>query len=399
MKIVKLSSFSTGDPKKISNTNPSNDVKGSKRKNTFNHADVITVDFTRIVDLNHIDAHIRDVFNNKKDAFVKKQQALSSISNLVPASTREEVLNERYLESLMIEVKKLETELDAFTPYFELAPQFLDLYKELLPENCTRMVGENDIVIESSNEKSFVTIVMQFVELAMRYTAKIKVVNKSATIDRCSCGGSTVIVDGTIFCSSCSSKVKTKEYGSSGSSSGSEYHRLETFEDGLDHIQGRSKKPIPTQVYEAISRYCDSYRVSEESLTKEEIISILKKDKLSEYYKSINLIRSTIQGRKLPSYEHIRSLLLERHRMIESEYIQIREEQGRNNFLNVYFVIRACIQMEGQPLNPDDFIVLTTVEALKDHNRIMHIICNKIKEKQLVDKTIKGNWDFISITN
>jgi hypothetical protein len=79
--------------------------------------------------------------------------------------------------------------------------------------------------------------------------------------------------------------------------------------------------------------------------------------------------------------------------------MEIRTEQGRNNFLNVYFVIRACIQMEGQPLDPDDFIVLTTVEALKDHNRIMHIICDRIKERQKGDKSIKGSWDFVSITN
>jgi hypothetical protein len=240
---------------------------------------------------------------------------------------------------------------------------------------------------------------MGFIELAMRYSAKIKVLNKSSSIDKCSCGGSTLIVDGTAFCSNCSSKVKTKEYGSSGSTTGSEYHRLETFEDALDHVQGKSRKPIPPHVYEAIGDYCKKFGVNEESLTKEEIISILKKERLSEFYKSINLIRHTIQGRKLPCYEHIRGVLVERHRLIEMEYMQIREEQGRSNFLNVYFVIRACIQMEGQPLEPDDFIVLTTVEALKDHNRIMHIICGRIRAKQKVDKLIRGNWDFVSITN
>jgi hypothetical protein len=399
MKIVKLSSFSTKDPKNSEEQNLSAPVEKSKRKNILNAGDVITVDLGTIVDLKRIDAHIRDIFNVKKHTFDQKQEALSSGVDLVPLDSREEVLNIRYLQSLMTEVEKLEEELSSFENYFNLAPQFLEMYSELLPENCNRVVGENDIVVKPDFEKSFITIVMQFVELAMRYTPKIKIINKSTTIDRCSCGGNTVIVDGTVFCISCSSKVKTKEYGASGASTGSEYHRLETFEDGLDYIQGRSKKPVPTQVYEAISHYCEMYSVNEEQLTKDEIISILKKSKLSEFYKSINLIRFTIQGRKLPSYEHIRATLLERHRLIEGEYIQIREEQGRNNFLNVYFVIRACIQMEGQPLNPDDFIVLTTVDALKDHNRIMHIICGRIKERQKDDKTIKGRWDFVSILN
>jgi len=399
MKIVKLSSFSTADSKKIENQALTSPPQRGKKKHTLNAADVITVDFTRIVDLKRIDAHIRELFEAKQKIFNKKQEVLSSTMDVTPNSVREDVLNERYLESLLVELDKLERELSAFKTYFDLAPHFIELYTQLLPENCSRVVGENDIVIEPGNEQSFVTIVMQFVELAMRYSAKIKVVNKSTSIDRCSCGGSTIIVDGTVFCSSCSSKVKTKEYGASGSTYGSEYHRLETFEDAFDHIQGRSKKPIPTQVYEAISKHCEVYRVNEESLTKEEIISILKKERLSEFYKSINLIRFTIQGRRLPSYEHIRAACLERHRLIEGEYIQIREEQGRNNFLNVYFVTRACIQMEGQPLDPEDFIVLTTVEALKDHNRIMHIICDKIKERQKTDKTIRGGWDFVSIMN
>lgn len=398
MKVVKLESFSTSNHKKsVHHNRLENDT--SKKKEVFNPTDVITVDFTRIVDLERIDAHIRSIFDVKKKLIDKKQEALSQTVTVVSTSVREEVLNERYLASLISEINKLEKEIESFNIYFNIAPQLISIYRELLPQNCTRVVGENDIVIEPANEKSFLTIVSQFVELAMRYTAKIKIINKSATIDRCSCGGSTVIVDGNIFCYSCSSKVKTSEYSASGTSFGSDYYRLETFEDALDHIQGRSKKPIPTQVYEAIGQYCKLYNVNEDSLAKEEIISILKKEKLSEFYKSINLIRHTMQGRRLPSYEHIRSLLLERHRLIESEYIQIRKDQNRSNFLNVYFVIRACIQMEAQPLDPDDFIVLTTVEALKDHNRIMHIICDRIKEKQKDDKTIKGNWHFTSITN
>jgi hypothetical protein len=398
MKIVKLSSLSSGEPKKSGHAHSQEAPKVVKTKKLDNN-DVFTVDFTTIVDLKRIDRHIKEIFDAKKKAFEYKQEALTRSSEVNPTDIKERVLFESYLNSLLNEIQNLEKELSSFDEYFELAPQFLASYTELLPENRSRAVGENDIVVDPTNHKSFLTIAMGFIELAMRYSAKIKVLNKSSSIDKCSCGGSTLIVDGTAFCSNCSSKVKTKEYGSSGSTTGSEYHRLETFEDALDHVQGKSRKPIPPHVYEAIGDYCKKFGVNEESLTKEEIISILKKERLSEFYKSINLIRHTIQGRKLPCYEHIRGVLVERHRLIEMEYMQIREEQGRSNFLNVYFVIRACIQMEGQPLEPDDFIVLTTVEALKDHNRIMHIICGRIRAKQKVDKLIRGNWDFVSITN
>lgn len=398
MKVVKLSSFAKSGSKPIP-TGVVPDNKSKPKKKGLNNTDVITVDFTTIVDLNRIDAHVRNIFEIKKKTLESKQQTLMSSGETLENQDSEDVLYTRYLASLFDEIEKLESEILAFDEYFNIAPQFLELYESLLPSNRTKTVGENDIVVDFAHEKPFLSIVTQFIELAMRYTAKIKVVNKTFTVEKCTCGGSTMMVDGTIFCVSCGIKVKSQDQHNGYQSSGSEYHRLETFEDGLDHICGHSRKPIPPHVYESITKHCELFGVSEENLTKQEIIGILRKAKLSEFYKSINLIRHTIQDRKLPCYDHIRSVLLERHRLIENEYMEIRTQQGRNNFLNVYFVIRACIQMEGQPLDPDDFIVLTTVEALKDHNRIMHIICDRIKERQKGDKSIKGSWDFVSIMN
>lgn len=401
MRTVSLSSFGHGAPKGPSQREIMKTMETPKtnKVQSLDFHDVISVDLTSTVDLGRIDHHIQAIFKSKMAELEEMKIQLDRAAKATAGSETEEIINTNTLLAILKTIENLEEELCSFEEYFETSPEFLKLYEELAPKKTTRVVGESEIVVDPEKAPGFAMIVSTFLDLAMKFTTKIKIINRSSTVDKCECGGTPIVVDGTPYCSSCNKHVKIKDSSYSGNASGSQYIRMDTFEDAMDEIQGRRKKPIDPSVYEAIKKYSIKYGVSEKDLTKSEILDILKKAKLSEYYKAINLIRHTIQDRPLPCFEDIRTKLRERHRILESQYVSIQHQIGRSNFLNVYFVLRAALQMEGFPVDPEDFISLATEDALKEHNNIMHLLCDNIRKQQKSDSSIQGKWDFVSIMN
>lgn len=398
MRTVSLSSLAKG---RIVETKVEEDqtLKVPKKKNVIDQNEVIAVDLDGIVDLERIHSHVESIFGSKMKEMRQKKDLLKKLSQLKTETAQEAQINASSFDAISKDFIALRDEVISFENYFKLATYYLEIYKKFIPENNTRSVGENNITIDPENADTFSAIVTEFLQLAMKFTTSVKIVNKSVSIDKCDCGGSPVVLDGVPYCSSCNQRIKTKDASTSSTSSGSQYYRSDTMNEAMDEVQGRRKEPIPPIVYDAISAFCTTLDFSEENLSREEIIDILRKAKLNDYYKSVNLIRHVIQGRRLICFEHLRSKLIERHRLTETEFIAIRDEEGRSNFLNVYFTLRAFLQMEDFPIDPEDFPTLVTTDALKEQNRIMHILCARIREKQRNDDSIRGNWNFVSILN
>jgi rubredoxin len=214
------------------------------------------------------------------------------------------------------------------------------------------------------------------------------------SIENCQCGGTPYVIDDTAICPDCRKETKLRESSLDSSKGRSDYYRSETFEEYFDEAQGRRKKPIPPEVYQTISSHCSKHNIQEATLTKNDVLRILKQYKLSDYYKSINLICHVLLGTPLPEIQEYRQRCLERHRLIEEEYMEMRQSENRSNFLYAWYVLRACLHMEGYNAKSEDFITLTTREAAIEHNKFMIKICERIRKKQQTDSSIKGNWNF-----
>uniref|UniRef100_A0A6C0CGQ9 Uncharacterized protein n=1 Tax=viral metagenome TaxID=1070528 RepID=A0A6C0CGQ9_9ZZZZ len=358
--------------------------------------DVISIDLDGIPDLERVDKHVRAIFESLIEQIESKREATMKLVSHQHETIEETILARLQRKQLQTEETILVEKIDQFKEYFDYGTLLLENFRKLVPPVTDRVVGSPEQSIPQDNYREFQTVVSEFLRLAMCLTEKICITSQHVNMGKCKCG-MTVMV-GISKCSGCGHEFGAKEAINFTVGGGkSDYYRSDTFEDYFDECQGRRKKPIPPEVYQIITNHCERHGISETDLTKGDILRILKKNKLNDYYKSINLISNVLIGTSLPEIQSYRQNCIKRHELIEKEYMDLRVAEGRNNFLYAWFVLQACLTMEGFDAKPEYFISLTTPDAAREHNRFMKKICDRIREKQKDDPSIKGNWDFDGI--
>lgn len=393
-KVYSLADFSTSKPKQKEETSaPRKQETGSKQKAS---PGCINIDLDGIPDFGQVDKHIQKLYDDCYDALSEAEGELRDLLKQTPEGVEELVLAEMQRDYLMTEISKLREKLGSFDEYFEYAEYLLEKYQSIAPVASKRVVGSADMSIPQENYADFQIIISEFLNLAMRFTEDIKIVTQHVNARNCKCGASVDI--NVNSCPECGKDFHSKEaINFVGETHKEDYYRSETFEDYFDECQGRRKKPIPPEIYQKITEHCKRQHVKESELTKADILRILKKYKLSDYYKSINLISNVLIGTPLPEIEEYRQRCIRRHALIEKEYMELRETEKRNNFLYAWFVLQVCLILEGYDAKEEYFVSLTTADAAKNHNRFMIKICDRIREKQKTDPTIVGNWLFTGI--
>lgn len=393
-KIYGLSSF--GTVKKTDDFVKSAPASKAKNSPIVKQTDSIQVDLDGVPDLERIDAHIRSLFDSLNAQIESTRETMYTLALKETQTVEETILTRMQCEQLEREASDLSNKLADFAEYFKYGKVLLETYRKLAPPVSDRVVGSAEQSIDQQNYSELQTVVTEFVRLAMRFTEHIVITSQRVNVGKCKCGHT--IMMGVAKCSACGHEFGAKEAINFSVGGGkSEYYRSETFEDYFDECQGRRKKAIPPDVYQTITEHCERQGIEERSLSKADILRILKKNKLNDYYKSINLIAHVLIGSPLPDIQEYRQRCLKRHELIEKEYMELRESEGRNNFLYAWFVLQACLTMEGYDAKSDYFIPLTTPDAARDHNRFMKKICDRIREKQKTDPTIQGNWNFDGI--
>jgi hypothetical protein len=116
--------------------------------------------------------------------------------------------------------------------------------------------------------------------------------------------------------------------------------------------------------------------------------------KMNNYYKSINLIHHLLTKQPLPDIRKYRKALVERHPKIKQFHNELKVHEQRTNFLNVGYVLRASLIMEGHIGNAEDFVSLSTRDALVSSDRLMIKICQRIKATMTEDELKYQSWDF-----
>jgi len=357
--------------------------------------DIFVVDLSSHVDLNRLDRHVRSLYENLLKRLDEITDQHLNLLGTDLETEEEMVLAENHRISLEAEISQLEFQLGNYERYFEDSKPLLDVFDALVPQKTCRVVGGDETFVSNENHDEFRYVITEFVKIAMRFSKQIKVVTRNISIEDCHCGSTPFISDNKVICPGCGKESKLKESSfSSTKSAKSDYYRSETFEEYFDEAQGRRKKPIPPEIYQAIQTHCNKYSIQVAKLSKSDIFGILKTYKFSEYYKSLNLICHVLIGSPLPDIQQYRQACLERHRLIEQEYMEMRKTENRSNFLYAWYVLRVCLYLEGYDAKAEDFATLTTREAAIDHNSFMIKICARIREKQKTDSSIKGNWEF-----
>lgn len=377
----------------------SDEAKVPVKKPAASNADVVSgmiiVDPTKDIDIDRIHEHVMRLYDKVCDEIKVAEQELRKLQKVVFTSIEERVMSESKILALELKIRQLEDEADKYEDYEEEAIRLIAEYLKMIPADRERVVGTEEVIIDSSLYSDFRCVVSEFISLAQQFATDIYIISQQTNVDKCrKCHGNQVLVGSKIHCSACGHVTNLKEGSGSANTVKNEYYRADTFEEHMAQYQGRQRKPIPPEVFQKIADHCKANGLEVAKLTKPQIFRILKKYKLSEYYNSLNSIAHSLTEAPLPDIRKYEKALLERHRLIEQEYMLIRDEEGRSNFLYGWYVLRAFLMMEGCKVNKEDFLTLTTRDALVDHDKLMIQLCARIRERQLTDSNIKGNWVF-----
>jgi hypothetical protein len=402
MKVYSLKDFGKG-PKSGSNVEA-----GSKSevKNLNNKQDLtgnIVVDFNSFVDIPRIHKFVLALFDETFRKLNEINSTLNELEFLYFEDPEVDIKNQLKIESLKHERKKLLRQLENHKDYVSRSSEYMRHYEELIPKNHSRVIGSKEVGVTIQNLDNFKILVADFVNLAKQFTDRINVITTQNSITKClECDGDTYVIDSTAICKDCNAKVKLKETSSTdihaGSDSSGEYYHLETFIEYMDEYEGKRKKPIPPEVLKSIMNYCQTYAIDVKTIRKRDLEGIVHTLRFNSCYKSINLIHHLLTSEPLPNITKYRKACLDRHPKLDKAYSEIKEDVGRSNFLNVGHVLRAFLQMEGCKCNPDDFVSLSTRDALVNSERLMIKLCKKIKATMTPEELETQSWDFNGLT-
>lgn len=376
------------------------DTTKSKESFSFD-PETIVLDLGAKIDIPKIHDKISKGFSEAQSRLSSLQEQLLKVLQAESKTVEEKLMAQTQQRLIDSEILRLREKMDESIEYTEGVSELLKVYDEIVPKNTGHVIGTSDIQVSSEHHHLFQIIVSDFVNLVKRFAENVVILDTTRTVDNCpKCNGIPLINGTKAECMSCGHVISLNsgENGLSNSTSGkSDYYRSETFDVYIAVVQGRGKVPVPPEVYQTIDEHCESYRISTETLTKNDIRNILSKYGLTDWYASVNLIANKLTGSKLIDIRKYEERLRVRHGIFEKEFLAIRDEEGRRNFLQNWYVLLIFLMMEDFNPKIDDFVVPVTREALLNHDRIARKICEKIKSRQSPEEAKQMNWNFNGI--
>lgn len=394
-KVFSLADFASKTTKKKPKSKKSQYTQPVKAPNHSDDVKIIHIDPMKDVDIIRIHELVLKAYDAIEFEIQKTSQLLDELQKIDIDSIEDQVFTENKLLSAQLKLDQLNAEADQFVDYEDKARELIGQYYELVPEVRQRVVGTQSVVIESSLYSPFRSIVSEFVNLAQCFATNLKIVYDQANVDLCrKCNGSQTMIDSKLHCMSCGKVTNLKESSGSSDSTKNQYYRLETFVEHMAQYQGRQKKPIPPEVFQKIIAHCKSHRLTVGELSKSHIYRIMKEHRMNEYYNSLNSIAHSLTKAPLPDIRHLEKALIKRHRLVEEEWKLVRSTEKKTHFLYGWYVLRAFLTMEKEKFREEDFLVMSGRNALVETDKLMITICERIRERQKSDHTIKGNWNF-----
>ena len=390
-KVYSLSDFSTSKTETIPQ-------KSFPKSTEHNSNDIIYVDMNEYIDVDRIHSHIVGLFNTTMNNLQYMQEELDELMEVEATDEADQYLLDSQISAMMESIEKLYQEIQHKSKYPDEAMDLIKTYKSKFGNNRSRIIGSSDSTIPVEDWDIFRLLSSRFIDIARKFTNAI-VVKEDINVPMCTkCSNTTIMQNGNAFCPNCNITIKLKDSETSETNAGLGYQQdhscTETVEEAMQCLMGISRKPIPAKVYQIIEEHCKRYDIDVKKLSKPDIIGLLKLKKLADYYKSFNLIANVLTGVPLPKVRKYRKAVTSRCRLIEREYAIIKHEENRSNFMFAWYVLRACLVMEGYKANSDDFLTLTTRGAAIEHDRIMKKVCFRIRES-LTDKELEEtNWNF-----
>jgi hypothetical protein len=157
------------------------------------------------------------------------------------------------------------------------------------------------------------------------------------------------------------------------------YDSKENFIESFKRIQGKHKY-IPDKVIEKIKKELNIYNISKKEFTKHQLITFMKKLKLSAYYYDKNQIYYLITDIPPPDFSQYEEGVMKRYDKYKEVY-EIIKPSDRSNSLYVFFVMKILLELEGCRCQDEDFFSLETRDVILEHVYLMKQICHILQDK------------------
>jgi len=268
--------------------------------------------------------------------------------------------------------------------------QFMEKYQELISDDVFYFGVEEESVDKNYIKrivlvKDYIKFISPFVDIRVYYKDNIQIclncdeimknTNTYTSLKCHKCGERIVNFDGVIN-NHKELDIKNKD----------EYDSKENFIEAFKRVQGKNKH-IPNKVIEKIKNELETYNISVKDFRKHQLITFMKKLKLSAYYYDKNQIFYLITDIPPPDFSQYEDAIMKRYNKYKEVY-EIVKPDSRSNSLYVFFVMRVLLELEGCKCRDDDFFSLETRDVILEHVYLMKKIC-----RILQDKYPNMNWD------
>lgn len=385
--------------KSAKKTQPESKKSLSSNNNRLIRAGEIIIDMAKKVDLHALHSQVIHYFDTKEEDLQRLKRRETVLTSEETDSIEEQLRVEDELNYINSTCEKLASRLQIRNNYEEKSQNLLDQHDEICPRGQIRIIGDNSDNLGPNDFAELTYIVNEFVGLAQGFIQVTVKRNNSAVILCSACNVPPINIDGKQKCPHCNRKIKIFEQRSltegyqDSSLLKNDYYRSETFEDIMAAFQGKQRWQIPDKVWDAIGEYCLKYRLSQETLCKEDIYNILKIYGLSDHYIDINYIAFLTSNGDipLPSISKLEDILLVRHRLVEEEFEHVKDIDQKN-FMRGQYVLWVLLQMEDFKCNIEDFKMLETRDVILRHDKKMKKICENLHRRRPDFK-----WEFIGL--
>lgn len=166
------------------------------------------------------------------------------------------------------------------------------------------------------------------------------------------------------------------------------YERISHFKDHLKQLQGKHHSPVPQETLNDILKEIEKTRLTEDKITKEKVIHILKKLNKSRYYKNANFIIYKLTGKKPPQLPRtLEERLIHLFKVLQIPF-EIHKPPDRKNFFSYSYIIHKLLTIISYK-EPEIKQYIKFFPLLKSRDKLI------IQEEIMKKCCASLNWDFV----
>lgn len=146
------------------------------------------------------------------------------------------------------------------------------------------------------------------------------------------------------------------------------YVRQVHFRDCMNQFQGKQNCQISEELLDKLRSMIDKFQLPYQTLTRQDIVQMLKELKCQKQFKNVRLIHHRLTGEPLPDISNLEQKLLQDFNILSELFNQLfieTKKTDRSSFINTNYILYQLLKKHKYPCEEHDFQLLKTFERKK----------------------------------